>query len=180
MSLNACRCIYGYTCLCACVCACVCPCVCRVLQNELTYINWMCVCITRCATSCIAVSGNLKHRVSSSLLLFDSQLSALCCLVFGLWALRLGPCVTDASNMHCLNISPRVSLLISVCHSYWFSKSLMLVKELITWIVAPLTPAPAAGFTRETSAFSQHSRLITHNPFQSQPDWPTTRRIMWN
>lgn len=58
------------------------------------------------------------HRVSGSLLLFDSQLSALWCLVFGLWALCLGPCVTDASNAHCLNISPRVSLLISVCHSY--------------------------------------------------------------
>lgn len=162
---------------------CVYPCVYQSL-NELTSINWMCVCV------CVHYSvhnflnfcecQSKTRRVSSSLLLFDSRLSALQCLVFGLWALRLGPCVTDASNAHCLNISPRVSLLISVCHSYWFSKSLMLVKELITWIVAPLTPAPAAGFTRETSAFSQHSRLITHDPFQSQPDWPTTRRIMWN
>lgn len=50
----------------------------------------------------------------------------------------------------------------------------MLVKELITWIVAPLTPAPAAGFTAEALAFSQHSRLITRDPFQSQPDWPAT------
>lgn len=54
----------------------------------------------------------------------------------------------------------------------------MLVKELITWIVAPLTPAPAAGggggFTAEALAFSQHSRLITRHPFQSQPDWPAT------
>lgn len=50
----------------------------------------------------------------------------------------------------------------------------MPVKELITWIVAPLAPTPAAGFTAEALAFSQHSRLITHDPFQSQPDWPAT------
>lgn len=54
----------------------------------------------------------------------------------------------------------------------------MLVKELITWIVAPLTPAPAAGFTAEALAFSQRTRLITRDPFQSQPDWPATQRRM--
>lgn len=62
--------------------------------------------------------------------------------------------------------TPSVSLLISVCHSYWFSKSLMLVKELITWIVAPLTPRPAAGFTAEALALlpaypANHPRSIS-------------------
>lgn len=56
----------------------------------------------------------------------------------------------------------------------------MLVKELITWIVAPLTPAPAAGFAAEALAFSQHTRLITHHPFQSRPHWPATRRTPRN
>lgn len=56
----------------------------------------------------------------------------------------------------------------------------MLVKELITWIVAPLTPASAARFTAEALAFSQHTQLITRDPFQSQPDWPATWRKMWH
>lgn len=86
-------------------------------------------------------SKNTKWRLQ----LFDSHLTSLSYLVSGPWAFCLGPRVNDASNSHCLNISLHVSILIKVCHFYWFSKSLMLVKELITWIVALLPPAPAAG-----------------------------------
>ena len=127
-------------------------------------------------TSCLPFSVNQKHA---------GYPSASCCLivayckyivVLSVLSPCLGPGMTDALKTY----SSCVSRLISVCHSYWFSKSLMLVKELITWIAAWLTPAPAAGFTSETSVFSQHSQLIIRNPFQSQPDWPATLRIMRN
>lgn len=56
----------------------------------------------------------------------------------------------------------------------------MLVKELITWIVAPLTPAPALGGALEAGARGGegrpgYSHLITPDPFQSHSplsDWP--------
>lgn len=69
--------------------ACVCPCVYQLLLNELTSINWMCVCITRCITSCISVTADPKHT---------RYPPTCCCLIVssvhcGVWCLGFGPCV---------------------------------------------------------------------------------------
>lgn len=80
MCLKACRCIYMDT-----LPVCVHPCVYQFLLNEFTFINWMCVCITRCITSCFSMSANPKNA---------RYPPACCCLIVssvhcGVWA--LGP-----------------------------------------------------------------------------------------
>lgn len=114
----------------------------------------LCVCNMNVACVCIECVHNLCWDLC---LLFVSIhcYSAVwsfpivsCSQGLGLGQLRAA-LVTDISKAWCLDISPCVSLLISVCHSYWFSKSLVLVKELITWIGARLTPSTSCGFTGE-------------------------------
>lgn len=98
------------------MCVCVWNSLYKMYQCEYQYITYLgSVIPSRCANTNISMCACASAIL---LLLFDSQLCALRFLVFGLWVLQPGPCMTDASNTHCLNISPRVSLLISVCHSY--------------------------------------------------------------
>lgn len=112
---------------------------------------------------------------------------------------KVVPLVCVCVCVVCPNISPLV------CHSHWFSKSVMLVWELIKWISAgrffrQLLQLQARRIERERvwdwdwerdrekkkrEALSirqptRQSCLITHNLFQSQLDWTSIWRIMEN
>lgn len=84
-----------------------------------------------------------------------------------------GP-VSDISESVCSNISPLVPLLISVFHSHWFSKSVMLVKELITWIGAGWhvwQPRKRERDAKKKRAFLFMHQTILLNHRQSNSMW---------